>query len=98
MVPLSICLFSRDCLDRSDDVLQLGDLTQSAAGWQPIVLGHRQDERALVRLQAFEEGVELVGHRRPLTVRVNLDNLTVSTPAPTSAIVGRWRLDAFRLP
>ena len=26
------------------------------------MLGHRQDEGALMRLEAFEEGVELVGH------------------------------------
>ena len=60
---------SRDCLDRGDDVLQFGDLMKSASSRQPIVFGHRQDERALVRLQAFEEGVELVGHGHALAVR-----------------------------
>jgi len=32
------------------------------------MLGHRQNEIALVRLQAFEEGVELVEHGWALTV------------------------------
>jgi hypothetical protein len=49
-------------LDRGDHVLQLGNLTQSASGRHAIVLGHREDERALVRLETFEEGFELVGH------------------------------------
>jgi hypothetical protein len=32
-----------------------------------------------VRLQAFEEGVELVGHGRAVAARVGFDNLTDTT-------------------
>jgi hypothetical protein len=32
-------------------------LAQRATGWQAVVLGHREDEVALVRFQAFEESV-----------------------------------------
>ena len=49
-------------LNSRNDVLKLGDLPQRTPGWQPVVLGHCQDERALMRLQAFEESVELVRH------------------------------------
>ncbi len=42
-------------------------LAQSTPGWQPIVLGHSQNERALVSLQAFEEVIKLVGHGRAST-------------------------------
>jgi hypothetical protein len=61
--PFPISFLSRNRLDRGDDVLQLGDLAQRAPGRQAIMLGHRQNERALVRLEAFEEGFEPVGHR-----------------------------------
>ncbi|EIZ86478.1 hypothetical protein WYO_0838 [Methylobacterium sp. GXF4] len=67
--PNSICFLGCDCLDRSNHVLQLGNLTESASRRQAIMLGHCQDERALVRLQAFEEGVELVGHGRAVDTR-----------------------------
>jgi hypothetical protein len=53
----------------------------------PIVLGHRQNEIALVRLEAFEEGVELGGHGRAVAAGVGLDNMSVSTRALASAIV-----------
>ena len=43
----------RHGLDRGDGVLKLGDLTQSATGGHPIILGDRQDEIALMRLKAF---------------------------------------------
>ena len=33
------------------------------------MFGHRQDERALVRLQAFEESVELIGHGNAVAAR-----------------------------
>ena len=56
--PPSVRLLRHHGLNCGDHVLQLRNLAQSAPGWQPIVLGHRQDERALVRLQAFEEGVD----------------------------------------
>ena len=39
------------------------------------MLGHCQDERALVRHPAFEEGVELVGHGRAVAARRGLDRL-----------------------
>jgi hypothetical protein len=48
-----IHLFGGDRFDSRDDVLKLGDGTDCAPGRQPIVLGHRQNERALVCLQAF---------------------------------------------
>jgi hypothetical protein len=51
------------------------------------VLGHRQYERALVRLQAFEEGVELVEHELAVTVSREGDNATVSIHAPVLAFL-----------
>jgi hypothetical protein len=71
--PGSIGFLGRDCLDRSDHVFQLGDLAQSAPSRQPIVFGHGQDKRALLRLQAFEESIELVGHNRTLASGTRLD-------------------------
>lgn len=59
-----LCLFGCYSLHRGNDVLKLGDLAQSTTGWQPIVLGHGHDERALVRLQAFKEDVEPFSHGR----------------------------------
>ncbi len=62
--PPSVRLLRYHGLDGGDYVLQLGHLTKGTASWQPVVLGHSQDECALVRLQAFEESVQLVGHAR----------------------------------
>ena len=70
-------LFGRDRLDCGDDVLQLGDLTQRAPGRQAVVFGHRQDERALMRLEALEEGIELVGHKRAVAVSGRADKLVI---------------------
>lgn len=44
-------------LDSGDDVLKLGDGSERTPCRQSIMLGHVQDERALVRLQAFKESV-----------------------------------------
>ena len=41
---------------------------KSASSRQPIVFGHRQDERALVCLQAFEEGIKFVWHEWAVAV------------------------------
>src|SRR6478735_1297356 len=75
----ALCLFGRDRLDRCDDVLQLGDLTQRASSRQAIVFGHGQDERALMRLETLEEGIELVGHKRAVAVSGRADKLVIGT-------------------
>jgi hypothetical protein len=72
-------LFGRDRLDRGDDVLQLGDLTQRAPGRQALVFGHGQDERALMRLEALEEGIELVGHTRAVALSGRANKLVIGT-------------------
>lgn len=63
-----VLFLSRDRLDRGDDVLQFGDLTQGDPGWQSLMLGYREDERALVRLQGVMESVALVEYGRPVAV------------------------------
>ena len=59
---LPIRFFDRYRLHGRNHILELGDLAQNALGWQPVVLGHRQDEGALARFKTFKEGVELVGY------------------------------------
>ncbi len=76
-----------DRLDRGNHVFQFGNVAQGAPRRQSIVLGHRQYERALVRLQAFEEGVELVEHELAVTVSREGDNATVSIHAPVLAFL-----------
>ncbi len=59
---MTILFFRCDRFNCRDHVLQLGNLSQIARRWHPIDAGHVEDEVALVRLQAFEKGIELVGH------------------------------------
>lgn len=61
------------------------------------MLGHGKDEIALVRFEAFKDGVELVRQGPPVSARARLDKQTVSTPALASAIVGGCRLDTYQL-
>ena len=73
--PRPIGFLGRDGLDGGDDVLQLGDLSKGAPGRQPVMFRHGQDERALVRLQALEEGVEFFGHGRAVDAMARINNL-----------------------
>ena len=66
-------LLIRHGLDGGDHVFQFGDLTQGAPGGHPVVLGHRQDEIALVSLQAVEKDVELFGHLAAVVAGFVLD-------------------------
>ncbi|WP_170268058.1 hypothetical protein [Methylobacterium oxalidis] len=56
----SVPLLVRHSLNRSDDVLQFGDPAQHAVRREHVAFGRFQDELALVRLQAVEEGFELL--------------------------------------
>jgi hypothetical protein len=79
---VSCGMFSGDSLDPGDHVLQFGNLAQCAPGRQAIVLRHSQDERALVRLQAFEESIELVRHGPAVAAGAGLDNRYLSSTGP----------------
>ncbi|WP_187278583.1 hypothetical protein [Methylobacterium sp. WL64] len=68
-------LLSRDGLHGSYDILQLGDLAERTPGRQSVMLGHRQNERTLVRLQAFEEGFELGEHEKAVAATGGPNNL-----------------------
>ena len=65
---LRIHILSRHRPDCGDDVLQFGDLTEGATSRDAFVLGHPQDEVALVRLQAFGASVDLVGQGQDIAL------------------------------
>ncbi len=55
------------------------------------MLGHREDEVALERLQAIKEGVELVDHGRAVAARGRAYNLGISTEVLAAPILAAMR-------